>query len=231
LGHEYIIIKCCDPVLRQSPHQPNSASLICISSVQSNICTDARLRFNLLDDIKAPLFKCCQRWEIIENAVESSSLSAHAQIIWDQKSKPLIRLLTHCGCYRLNTTTGGRVSGLTRRLEFCDKSAFSLLRRPSTWRCPLRRGCCWVQALSARRQQRARSYRLISHAHRVLSSKPAARRCCWRSMEQTDWRPTVPAPLKLRPYGAIQICLLLLLLLLLHRPCSAFMRAASAEAE
>ena len=29
------------------------------------------------------------------------------------------------------------------------------------------------------------------------------------------WRHLVPAPLKLRPYGAIEICLLLLLLLLL----------------
>jgi len=57
-------------------------------------------------------------------------------------------------------------------------------------------------------------------SRRAHSSKPAAR-CCSGQMGQTDGRMDgQTAPLKLRPYGAIRICLslLLLLLLLLHWP-------------
>ena len=59
---------------------------------------------------------------------------------------------------------------------------------------------------------------MISPAGGALSSKPAGRRCCCRSMGQTDGltgQHATIAPLKLRPHGAIQTCLLLLLLLFL----------------
>jgi len=48
--------------------------------------------------------------------------------------------------------------------------------------------CCWAPAPAARRSQRAGSYRSISSARKALSSKPVARRCCCRSMGQTDVR-------------------------------------------
>jgi len=67
---------------------------------------------------------------------------------------------------------------------------------------------------------------LLPAAKGLAANEPASGRCFCRSMRQTDGRtdgrPTViepaahtmratSAPLKLRPYGAIQICLLLLL--------------------
>ena len=77
--------------------------------------------------------------------------------------------------------------------RYLNKSAFSLLR--------------WLLhgAPAARRLQRARSCRSMSPARRALSSKPAARRRCCRSMGQTD-RPT-DGQTDARP---------------LHKPCSAY---------
>ena len=77
--------------------------------------------------------------------------------------------------------------------RYLNKSAFSLL-----W---------WLLhgAPAARRLQRARSCRSMSPARRALSSKPAARRRCCRSMGQTD-RPT-DGQTDARP---------------LHKPCSAY---------
>ena len=71
--------------------------------------------------------------------------------------------------------------------------------------------CCWALAACS----------MISPAGGALSSKPAGRRCCCRSMGQTDGltgQHATIAPLKLRPHGAIQTCLLLLLLLFLSPP-------------
>jgi len=60
---------------------------------------------------------------------------------------------------------------------FLNKYVLSLLRRLLTWRYPHRP-----------LHHGARSCRSICPTHRALSSKPAGRRCCCRSMGQTDGR-------------------------------------------
>jgi len=73
--------------------------------------------------------------------------------------------------------------------QYCNKSVLSLLRRLSTWRCPhllLNAGACSTAPAVID------WYPLQTLA---LSSKPTGRRCCCRSMGQTDGqtdeRPTV----------------------------------------
>ena len=46
--------------------------------------------------------------------------------------------------------------------------------------------CCWAPAPAARHPQRARNCQSISPARKALASNPADRRCCCRSMGQTD---------------------------------------------
>ena len=60
---------------------------------------------------------------------------------------------------------------------------FSLLRRLSTLRYPH-----LLLSAGAHAAQHTCSYRSISPSHRALSSKPADRRYCCQSMEQTDGR-------------------------------------------
>ena len=78
----------------------------------------------------------------------------------------------------------GLRSKIAFRVLSC-KSAFSLLRRLSAWRCPhlLPSSGARCTAPAAHPQ-----LSINSPAGRALSSKPAARHCCCRLMDQTDGR-------------------------------------------